>query len=355
MKNIKLIYSLIVTLFVLTSCDNRAFIDDIYVEPKAAFSIDDQDAFSVFESVHFTNKGQGQKFVVWPGDNEHKYGETGNYGYACNEDGTFSYSYQEPGEYTAVWIASSIKANGQIAYSTDSVKITVEALDGGLSSFSITRMAKITDFGSDFFYESYGSFVESNRIVCPMPYTLWPTYIRRTLGVKFALSSSFATLYWASSTGNVALTSESTTKVFRFDSNSQLEPQTLKVITSSGVEKDYEIAALIIPEFTVFSINGVAGTRTRDISAFNKFNVVVDLPDGTDVTSLVPQFTVMNNDANLMTSTKTVSVEVDNVDQTSGTSSVNFSSPVSYVIKYSVPGSDGYTYEYESYYTVTVK
>jgi hypothetical protein len=325
------------------------------VEPKAAFSIDDQDAFSVFESVHFTNKGQGQKFVVWPGDNGHKYGNTGDNGYACNEDGTFSYSYQEPGEYTAVWIASSIKANGDIVYKSDSVKIKVEALDGGLGSFSITRMAKIADFGSDFFYESYGSFVEANRIVCPMPYSLWPSYIRRTLGVKFALSSSFATLYWVSPTGNVALTSESTTKVFRFDSNSQLEPQTLKVITSSGIEKEYEVAALVIPEFTAFSINGVAGTRTRDITAFNKFNIVVDLPDGTDLTSLVPQFKVMNNDGNLITGTKIVSVKVNDVAQTSGTSAVNFSSPVSYVIRYSVPGSNGYTYQYDSYYTVTVK
>ncbi len=355
MKNLKLIYSLIASVFFLASCDNKAFIDDIYVAPKAAFSIDAQDAFSVFQSVHFTNKGEGQKFVVWPGDNGHQYGKTGNSGYACNEDGTFSYSYQEPGEYTAVWIASSIKANGEITSSTDSVKIKVVALDGGLSSFSVTRMAKIADFGSDFFYESYGSFVDANRIVCPMPYSLWPNYIRRTLGVKFALSSSFASLYWVSPTGNVALTSESTTKVFRFDSNSQLEPQTLKVITSSGVQKDYEIAALVIPEFTAFSINGVAGTRTRDITAFNKFNIVVDLPDGTDPTSLVPQFKVMNNDENLITSTKTVSVKVNDVAQVSGTSAVNFSSPVSYVVSYSVPGSNGYVYHYESYYTVTVK
>jgi hypothetical protein len=356
MKKTKYIYISIVSLFLLSSCDNKSFIDDIYVEPKASFSIDDKSVFDVFESVHFTNLGEGQKFVIWPGDQEHVYGQTGNNGFACNADGTFSYSYQEPGDYTAVWIASSIKANGEIVFSVDSVNVSVKALNGGLTSFSLPRMGRLSDFGSSFFYESYGDFVTEKRIVCPIPYGLWPTYIRRTVAVKFALESDFATMYWESDTsGEVALTSESTTKVLRFDSNNKLEPQTFKVKTSSGVEESYEIAAVIIPEFTKFTINGVNATQTRDISSFNKFNMVVDLPDGTDLKSLIPVFTVMNNDANLIDTERIVSVTVDDISQTSGTSSVDFSSTVNYAIKYSVPGSDGYTYEYESYYAITVK
>lgn len=355
MKKITYILSFIIGLSTFPACENEDFIDDIYVTPRAAFSIDDKAVFDVFESVHFTNKGEGQRFVVWPGDVSHVYGQAGNNGFACNTDGTFSYSYQEPGEYTAVWIASSVKASGEVVLSVDSTKIRVEAMEGGLTSFSITRMARIADFGSTFFYESYGDFVTSNRIVCPMPYVLWPSYVRRTLGVKFALDSDFAGLYWESTSGEVKLTSESTTKVFRFDVNNELEPQTLKVRMVSGAEYKYEIAALIIPEFSSFTVNGVKAVQTRDVSAFNKFKMVVDLPDGTDLTALVPEFVIMKDDATLLTATKTATVTVDGMTQVSGQTAVDFSAPVNYVIKYTVPGSDGYKYEYETYYEITVK
>lgn len=355
MKRITYILCIMIGLGTFSACDNENFIDDIYVTPRAAFSIDDKAAFDVFESVHFTNKGEGQKFAVWPGDVSHVYGQAGNSGFACNSDGTYSYSYQEPGEYTAVWVASSIKANGEVVLSVDSTRIRVEAMEGGLASFSITRMARIADFGSSFFYESYGDFVTETRIVCPMPYTIWPNYVRRTLGVKFALDSDFAELYWESANGEVKLTSESTTKVFRFDVSNQLEPQTIKVRMVSGVEYNYEVAALVIPEFTTFTINGVKATQTRDVSAFNKFMMEVDLPDGTDLTALTPEFVIMKDDATLLTDDKTVTVTADGIPQVSGQTTVDFSSPVNYTLKYTVPGSDGYKYEYETYYEITVK
>lgn len=348
--------SLIALLSLCSSCENERFIDDIYVEPRAAFTIDDKEVFDVFESVHFANRGEGQKFAVWPGDSLHVYGKTGNSGYACNTDGTYSYSYQEPGEYTAVWVASSIKASGEVVTSVDSIRIKVQAQDGGLNAFSITRMARLSDFGSSFFYESYGDFVEADRIVCPMPYSLWDKYICRTLGVKFTLSSDFATLYWEKADGDVALTSESTAKVFRFDNDmNELEPQTLKVRTSSGIEERYEVAAVMIPEFTSFIIKGVEGTVTRDLSGFNRFNMEVSLPDGTDATALTPEFVVMGNDTRLLTADKTAEVTVNGQTHLSGQTAVDFSSPVDYVITYSVPGSEGYVYRYESHYHITVK
>lgn len=355
MKKITYILSFIIGMGTLSSCENEDFIDDIYVTPRAAFGIDDKAAFDVFESVHFTNKGEGQRFAVWPGDVGHVYGMAGNNGFACNSDGTYSYSYQEPGEYMAVWVASSIKASGEVVLSVDSAKITVEAMEGGLTAFSVTRMARIADFGSSFFYESYGDFVTDTRIVCPMPYTIWPNYVRRTLGVKFTLDSDFAELYWESAGGEVKLASESTTKVFRFDVNNELEPQTLKVRMVSGVEYDYEVAALVIPEFTAFTINGVKAVQTRDVSAFNKFKMEVDLPDGTDRTALVPEFVIMKDDATLLTADKTATVTADGILQVSGQTAADFSMPVNYTIKYTVPGSDGYKYEYETYYEITVK
>jgi hypothetical protein len=338
------------------SCGENSFIDDLFVEPHASFTIDDKTEFDVFEAVHFTNTGAGQKFVVFPGDSSHVYGKSGNSGYASNSDGTYSYSYQEPGEFTAVWIASSINAKGEIFTSIDSVRIKVVATDGGLSAFSLTRIYKMTDFGSSFFYESYGEFINDTSIVCPMPYALWTkSAIKKVLGVKFTLDSDLATLYWESpSSGDVSLTSESTTKVFSFYEGTKLEPQTLKVITSSGYETDYEAICMVIPEFTSFKINNVSATQTRDISAFNTFDMTLSLPAGTSLTSLTPEFIVMANDTNLINEEHTVTVKVNSVTQASGISTVDFSSPVSYVITYTSIGKNGYIYSYDAKYTVTV-
>jgi hypothetical protein len=354
MKQIKYIISAVL-LLLISSCSNTAFIDDLYVAPKASFTVSSTEV-EAFTSVKFTNTGTGEYYAVYTGDDSHVYGETGNSGFAANSDGTYSYAYTSPGVYTVVWVASSIKASGEVAHSVDSTKVTVIATDGGLSSFSITKMIKMTDFGSSFFYESYGEFA-SNYITCPMPYQLWTKgTLAKAVGVKFTLDSSLATLYWSSTAGDTALTSESTTKLLNFYSGTELVPQTLKVITKSGYTTDYEVAAVLIPEFTIFTINGVSGTITRDISAFNKFNMTVDLPDGTDLTTLVPNFVVMANDTNLINNdTKVVSVTANSVKQTSGVSSVDFTKTVEYVITYSVTSNSGHVYTYNSIYEVTVK
>lgn len=352
----KIIYvCFIVALYALYSCDNKSFIDDIYMEPKAEFSIDDKEFFQVFESVHFSNTGSGQKFSLWPGDSLHVYGQKGNSGFACNTDGTFSYSYQEPGVYNAVWIASSVNANGDVIFNVDSVKIKVESTVGGLISFSLPRISKLVDFGTDFFYESYGNFVEPNRIVCPIPYKLWPNFVRRTLGVKFELGSKFAKLHWDSGIEDISLISESTVKTFRFDVENQLQPQALKVVISSGDVEVYEVAAMIIPEITDFTINGLKGIITRDVSAFNKFKIKVQLPVGTDKSTLVPFFEIFKNDVNLLTPEKTVQAKLNGVVQTSGITPVDFTSSTNYELAYSVPGSNGYIYTYNSYVEVTVE
>ena len=112
MKKIRvLLYSLLAVLM-LVSCDENGYLRDLYVVPKAAFEIE-KDTYDVFESVHFVNKGSGQYYVVYPGDANHVYGKEGDTGFAAASDGTFSYSYQEPGTFNAVWVASSINENGE--------------------------------------------------------------------------------------------------------------------------------------------------------------------------------------------------------------------------------------------------
>ncbi len=353
MKKIKYIISTIL-LLLIASCNNNAFIDDLYVTPVAAFKADVSTA-EVFVSVNFTNEGSGEKYAIYPGDDSHVYGKVGNSGFATNSDGSYSYAYTAPGTYTVVWVASSIKASGEVVQSVDSTKVTVVATNGGLSAFSITKMLKMTEFGSSFFYESYGEF-SSNYITCPMPYVLWTKgTLKKAIGVKFTLDSSLATLYWISASGNIALTSDATTKFLNFYEGTELASQTLKTITISGYETTYEVAAVLIPEFTTFSINGVSGTATRDISAFNKYNMTVDLPDGTDVTALVPTFVVMANDQDLISDTKVVSVKVNGEKQTSGVSSVNFTQPVEYDVTYYITSKSGHVYTYNCIYQVTVK
>lgn len=354
MKQIKYIISAVL-LLLISSCSNTAFIDDLYVTPKASFTASASEV-EAFTSVKFMNTGTGENYAIYTGDDSHVYGETGNSGFATNSDGTYSYAYTSPGVYTVVWVASSIKANGEVAHSVDSTKVTVKVTNGGIDKFSIPKLIKTSDFGSSFFYESYGD-TTSNYITCPMLYQLWTNgTLKKAVGVKFTLKSSLSSLYWASTSGDVVLTSESTTKLLNFYDGAALVPQTLKVVTASGYSTNYEVAAMLIPEFTTFTINGVSGTRTRDSNSYSKFNMTVDLPDGTDLTTLVPNFVVMANDANLINNdTKVVSVTANSVKQTSGVSSVDFTKTVEYVITYSVTSNSGHVYTYNSIYEVTVK
>lgn len=350
----------------LFSCNDN-FINEIYKEPIAHFSVKEglnAGQYEVFESVLFSNTGTGQSYVVFPGDAGHKYGTSGNMGFTTASNGSFAYSYQEVGDYTAVWVASSVKGDGTISTKADSVKIKVVSSNGGLEQFYLSNFYTLTDFGVT--YKAYSKAISKDTLVCPILYSGWKNFKtlsdRNRIVCNFRLSSTLAKLYWVDAVSGaekeLKTGSTASTDGVSFTTNSNSSIQEYTVRTASGLSTNYFIAAAVIPNFTRFTVN-VGGIDynaviTRDVSYYNQFNVQLTLPSETDLSALKPTFEVVGNDPNL-TDGSNYDVTVNGQKQTSGVSTQNFSSKqLVYEINMWVLGSLNKNVGQKSIMTVTI-
>lgn len=344
------ILSIAVVLLALVSCEDNSYLSDVYVQPVAKFTTE-KTTYEVFESVVFTNAGAGQNYVVFTGDQGHNYAEEGSTGFATASNGTFSYSYSEPGEYNVVWIASSINTSGEIEKVTASAKIVVISTDGGLDNLSIARLYKLSEYGSNVYYEPDARFVSATTMVCPILYAAWrdATFnsIKAQQMLSFELSSSLASFYWLNPQTNeyVEIKSNYTgSRIVEFVQDGKLAVQKFKVVTASGFETEYEVAPVMIPQFTKFAVDGVEANIARDIAYYDRYNVELTLPAGTDLSNVVPEFEVMKNDPNLVDGSN-VTVTVDGAIQNSGVTAIDLSSgEVVYTVKCNLLGSSNEDY-----------
>jgi hypothetical protein len=336
MKSSNSLFSILLCMCLFSCNDN--FMSEIFKEPVAHFSIKEgknAGQYEVFESVVFSNTGNGQSYVVFPGDAGHKYGIYGNTGFATASNGSFAYSYQEVGDYTAVWVASSIKGDGTIITKTDSVKIKVVSSNGGLEQFYLSNFYTLSDYGVT--YKAYSKAISPDTLVCPILYSGWNNFKtlsdRNRIVCNYRLSSTLAKLYWidgASGTEKELKTgSTSSTDGVSFTANSKSSIQKFSVRTASGLSTNYYIAAAVIPNFTRFTVN-IGGVDynaviSRDISYYNRFNVQLSLPSGTDLSTLKPTFEVVGNDPNL-TDGSNYEITVNGQKQISGMNVLDFSS-----------------------------
>ena len=367
------------------SCDND-FINELYVEPNAKFQLSPvAEAYQVLEPIQFQNQGIGQTFVVYPGDQGHIYGQQNNTGFAANISGDFTYYYRETGTYNTVWVASSVKSDGTVVSTVDSVKIHIVASDGGLSNFVIPQIYRMSEYSTVPYYSSYGIFVSPDTIVCPIIYSAWATAgtvntIKRAFSLQFELTApATTTVYWydpvakdekqvisGTTTRNVWFINPQTTG----GTNVRLETQLFKVVTSSGTVHNYYVAPVVIPNFTSFSVTigdttytasydattvvAADNEITRDVSFYNRFNVNLTLPQGTDLSSLTPNYVVVNNDVNL-TDGSNLEVSLNGIPQTSGVSIVDLSSrSVTYDIKMGLLGDPNLHLTQEAQMVVTI-
>ena len=74
------------------------------------------------------NTGVGTHFSIWPGDDNNDYFVEGNQGLNFPLDKEVSYTYQEPGTYTLMMWATSLKPDGQ-EWLRASTTYTVEVLE----------------------------------------------------------------------------------------------------------------------------------------------------------------------------------------------------------------------------------
>lgn len=329
-----------------SGCDSNSYLEDLYVAPEAAFTTDKTE-YSVLETVHFSNAGKGTSFTVWPGNTGHCYGVEGDTGFATGNDGTFAYSYDEPGEYEAVWVASSIDSDKQPVFSTAKAKISVVDRNGGLENFVISNLYRMREYAGTVYFNSTGEKVSADTLLCPILWDAWRSAkvnsIQALQLIEFELTSSTATFSWLDkSTGSLRpiRSGISTSRIVNFMDNGKLAVQKFVVTTSSGNETPYYVAPVMIPAFTDFKINGVSGKIERDIAFYDRYSVTVELPSSTDLTALKPEFTVMNGDAALLDGTN-VKVSIGGQPQTSGSSTVDFTSGQAvYKIEYRMAGEN---------------
>lgn len=345
------------------------YIDDLFVEPDAKFEIKEginPDHFEAFESVVFKNTGAGQKFVVYTGDNGHIFGESGATGYATASNGIFTYSYQEPGEYNVVWISSSVKNDGTIVNKNVSKIVKVVSTNGGLDDFSISNFYTMPDYGN-IPYVSSGVFVAKNKIVCPIMYASWRKFSllskTKKLTTNFRLSSALAKMYWINpedNSENEIVSGSTATRIVGFtDADGKLQTQKFKVITASGIATNYDISTVVIPNFTAFSVTidgkKYNATITRNLAHYDKFDVSLTLPAGSDLSKLQPEFVICDNTATI-TDGNNFKVTIGDVAQSSGISVIDMTSKkVIYDIDMQLLGAGDALLSAKSQMVVTIK
>lgn len=325
----------------LYACKDQ-YLSDYYVEPQAAFTWNVSDnTVGTLQSVVFANNGQGQNYSVWTGDNGHVYGTLGDNGFPIGASGVFSYSYREPGEYTVVWVATSMDAKGGIVEAVDSVRLIVVDRNGGLDNLSIYKIYRMDDYDAtrNTFYSSAAQFVDDTLLMCPVIYEAWRdgkinSVKSPKLTLKYSLTSSTATLKWWHRGEWKEVRSE-LDNVFSVMDGSRIAPQRICVTTASGYNTYYTIAAVMMPKLTSFGVNGAKGVITHDVQHYNRYYVDITLPADMDRSAATPVWTLMDNDANLLDGAQT-SVRVNGIEQESGKSIVDLTRDIVYELSYSV-------------------
>jgi hypothetical protein len=107
-------------------------------------------------------------------------------------------------------------------------------------------------------------------------------------------------------------------------------PVDILVKSNFGTERPYKLYTINYPRFNSFKLLGVDGTAKLDEFNYSTYIINVTLPSGTNVSSLVPEFTT-----SLPSSDK---VYIGHTEQIPGVSTVDFTQEVTYRIVSTVPG-----------------
>lgn len=259
--------------------------------------------YTINESVIFKFTGQAQKVSIFTGDDTHNFEliNQGNKGFVINKN-TFSYAYKQPGTYKVVIVASNLSEGAQTILK-DTCSLLIQVIDDDATIKALSCPKVLYD-------EISAENINETDWLVRLPQKILFTGKTATITSKQRLA--------------VKLASDSTELLVngtKFNTSTQYElktPLTLNLRAHSGSSKEYNLYMLRYPEFSVFKLAGVSGVITRSEFNYNKMTINVTLPAGTDKSGLVPEFTISEGQEAF----------VNNVLQTSGATSQNFSSPV---------------------------
>lgn len=309
-----LFYILLVLFF--TACDEH----DEIVMPEADFVMSASEV-SVYETVTFNYTGSpATQVVVYTGDPGHNYElkEEGNSGFVVNK-GVATYAYKTPGTYEVVMIATNYDrfGNGQSLMSVTRKSITVKDDDNELRSLSLKK---------DLYNKELPAEIVGNQLRLAVPEKVRVN--NRDIAVN--LKAQRLEVSTMSANAAILLNGDPIVTTKKYDLTQEL---TLSVVAASGDVRDYSIHALSLPSFTSFSVGNATGTVTYSNYDFNKCTVTISIPSGTDLTNVIPTFV----------STSAKKIYLNGVEQVSGVTAVDFTSPVEYELVNFEEGNESFT------------
>ncbi|WP_255491178.1 DUF5017 domain-containing protein [Dysgonomonas sp. 520] len=273
--------------------------------PIARMTIN-KDNFEINESMIINFTGYADQVVVYTGDDMHNYElrEQSNTGFVVNK-GLFTYSYSSPGIYKVVCIAST---------HTDKAK----DLKRDTCSFTVTVIDNQT---------------EIDKLSCPQ--ILYDEVFAQKLADDEWLMVLPRKVKYNNSTPSIALSQRlrfyiqsDSTKVFvndaEYSSTTKYNLSNtvyISVKSDFGTVRPYKLHTMYYPEFNTFKMLGAEGTLIRNEFDYSTFDMAISLPAGTDISNIIPEFT---------THSSTDKVYIGNIEQTSGTTAVDFSQNVVY-------------------------
>ncbi len=306
MKNRLYSFLIVITVLVLASCEKNETPSD----PLAMFSISSTD-LEVNESMEINFTGHADQVVIYTGDVSHNYNliTESNTGFVVNKN-YFTYAFATPGKYKVVCVASTYNDLAEdLKRDTTSVMVTVIDDNTNIDNISCNQIV----------YDE----VFANRMNDEWLMVLPRKVKFKNYQVPVSLSQRLK-FYTESDSMKLYINDEEYNQTTKYDLSEVLD---ISVQSYEGTNRSYALYTAYYPEFSSFKINGVSGTIVRDDYVYGSFEVNVVLPAGTDLTNLTPEYTTTAVDEK---------VYVNSIEQTSGSSVIDFSSEVTYTIQYSL-------------------
>ena len=279
--------------------------DEKATQPTAAFSVDASE-LSVNQSVtvHFT--GNADNVVIFPGDSGQDYElrNENNTGLVVNK-GLFTYAYSTPGLYKMVCVATN-HADAGLSILTDTCSTWIRVIDDETEITKISAYPVVRD-------EIFAT--QSNESDWLMAFPRKMRYQSSNPAVTLSRKLKF---YTKSASTKVSVDGVEFSAAKSYDLSKVLN---ITAESYEGSLREYKLHTLYYGEFKTFNVAGVKGEIERDPFDYNNYVINISAPAGTDIKALKPTFTLFADNEK---------VYIDDQEQISGESVVDFTNPVTY-------------------------
>ena len=262
--------------------------------------------FGINETMVINFTGVADQVVIFPGDDMQNYDfrKESNTGLVVNKN-LFTYAYLVPGVYKVVCVAS-VYNDLAVDLKHDTCSFIVNVVDDQTEIDQISCPQIIYD-------EVFAQKLENDNWLMVLPRRIRYNNANPAISLEQRLR-----FYIQSDSTKVFVNGNEFSSTVRYDLSSTTD---ILVRSHFGTERPYKLFTINIPEFNTFRLLGATGTLVRNEFNYSTFFMDVTLPTGTDITNITPEFE---------TFLPTEKVYIGNIEQISGTTSVDFSQTVTY-------------------------